>query len=129
MSHRALWLVGSIVLASAATYAWVGNPLDPFDNRRFSPEPWRLGYAHAQMARDIVKRVVRPGMPEKQVVELLGWPDRIRDRRGLGGDPLPDRRIYEYRLGSFTFYGMDDAFLYVHIDQSDHVIMAEIYGY
>ena len=81
------------------------------------------------MCRDIVTRVVLPGMPEKQVVELLGWPDRVLDRRGPGGDLLLDRRIYSYSIGSFTFQGMDDAFLYIHIDHTDHVIMAEIYGY
>jgi hypothetical protein len=68
-------------------------------------------------------------MSEKRVVELLGPPERVRDRQGPGGDRLPERRIYEYGIGSWTFQGMDDAFLYVHIDPSDHVVLAEIYGY
>lgn len=135
MSRRAGWIVGSIALAVAAIYALFGNPLDPFDNRRFSPFEWRAADSaftkgmRAPMCRDIIRRVVRPGMSEKQVVELLGPPERVRDRRGPGGDPSPDRRIYEYGVGSWTFYGMDDAFLYVHIDPSDHVVTAEIYGY
>jgi hypothetical protein len=135
MSSRARWIVGSVVLTAAATYAFLGDPLDPFDNRRFSPEAWREAGARfdrdarARMCRDIIKRVVRPGTPEKQVVALLGPPERIRNRRGPGGDPLPGRRIYEYSIGSWTLQRMDDAFLYVHIDASDQVVMAEIYGY
>ena len=135
MSRRALWIVGSIALVVAATYALVGNPLDPFDNCRFSAETWRgagayVDYdARAHMSRDIIKRVIRPGMSENRVVALLGPPERVGDRRGPGGDQLPNRRIYEYSIGSWTFQSMDDAFLYVHIDPSDHVVMAEIYGY
>jgi hypothetical protein len=93
MSHRARWIIGSVVLAAAATYAFLGNPLDPFDNRRFSQKAWRDAGARfdrdarARMCRDIIKRVVRSGMPEKQVVALLGPPERIRDRHGPGGDP------------------------------------------
>jgi hypothetical protein len=75
------------------------------------------------MCRDIIKRVIRPGMTEQQVVSLLVT------RRGPGGEPLPNRRIYEYSIGSWTLQRMDDAFLYVHIDPSDHVVTAEIYGY
>ena len=81
------------------------------------------------MCRDIIKRVIRPGMTEQQVVSLLGPPERVRDRRGPGGEPLPNRRIYEYSIGSWTLQRMDDASLYVHIDPSDHVVTAEIYGY
>jgi hypothetical protein len=135
MSHRARWIVGSVVLAAAATYALVGNPLDPFDNRRFSPEAWRDAgehhdnHARARMCGDLMNRVIRPGMSEKQVVTLLGSPYRVRDTRCPDNAPLPDRRLYEYPIGSWTFHRMDDAFLFVHIDQTDHVITAEICGY
>ena len=80
MSRRTRWILSSIVLVGAATYAWVGNPLDPFDNRRFSVEAWRAAGARfdsesrAHMCRDIIKRVIRPGMTEQQVVSLLGPP-------------------------------------------------------
>jgi hypothetical protein len=134
MSRRAQWIIG-IILAVAVTYTLVGNPFDPFDNRRFSPEAWREAGARfdrdarAPMCRDITKRVVRPGMSERQVVALLGPPELVRDRRGPGGTLLSDRRIYQYSIGSWTWQRMDDAFLYVHIDASDHVLTAEIYGY
>ena len=120
-----------MVLAAALVYGAVGNPIDPFDNRRFSPDAWRIAdlEARARMCRDIVRHVVGPGMPEKQVVALLGPPELVRDGRGGGGPLLPDRRIYQYSIGSWTMQRMDDAFLYVHIDPSDRVVMAEIYGY
>ena len=140
MLRRALWIVaGIVVVAAAVTYALIGNPLDPFDDQRFSSEAWRDGRARfggdarSAMSRDLVRRVIRPGMSEKRVVELLGPPDFARDTRGPGGEHLADRRIYQYRLGGWNWLWigqrMDDAFVYVHIDQSDHVVMAEIYGY
>jgi hypothetical protein len=138
MSRRAHTLAAGlliIVALVAIVYELIGNPLDPFDNRRFSVEAWRSASEHrnldwrARMCRDLINRVIRPGMSEKQVVALLGIPDRVRDTRGPGGDPLPDRHIYEYEIGSWSFQGMDDAFLYVHIDLIDHVLKTEIYGY
>jgi len=125
----------AIVALAALAYEMIGNPLDPFDNRRFSPEAWSSASEHhnvdwrARMCRDLINRVIRPGMSEKQVVALLGTPDRVSDRRGPGGDLFTDRHIYEYEIGNSTFQGMDDAFLYVHIDLTDHVLKTEIYGY
>src|SRR2546423_13971519 len=97
MSHRArragFALLVLIVLAGAA-YAWVGNPFDPFDDRRFSRESWQKATAaydldaRAHMSRDVMRRVVKSGMSEKEVVTLLGKPDSVSDRRGPGGTPL-----------------------------------------
>ena len=134
MSRRTRWIVGSFVLASAAIYALVGNPLDPFDNRRFSADVWRAAGKYdpderARMSRDIIRRVVRPGMSEKQVVELLGPPERVRDTRCPDNEPLTDRRLYEYGIANWTFQRMDDAFLFIHIDRTDRVLMTEICGY
>jgi len=81
------------------------------------------------MARDVTRHVIKPGASEKDVVALLGSPDTVSDRRGPGGAPLSGIHIYEYRLGSWTFSGMDDAFLYVHLNTDDHVVRTEIYGY
>jgi hypothetical protein len=92
MSRRARWIVVGVLVAAAATYALVGNPFDPFDNKRFAPHAWREGRARTQMCGDIIKRVVRPGMAEKEVVQLLGPPDRVHDRR-----------IYEYVIDRWAF--------------------------
>ena len=128
-------LMISVAASALVCYALIGNPIDPFDDRRFSAEAWkRAGADHdhdarARMCRDLMKRFVRPGMSEKQVVSLLGTPDRISDRRGPGGTPLLGVHLYEYPIGNWTFQRMDDAFLYVHFDSSDHVLKTEIYGY
>ena len=138
MSRRARWTVATLVVLAAvttATYAWVGNPLDPFDDCRFSRDAWNRATAaydldsRARMSRDIMRRFVRPGLSEKEVVALLGKPDRVSDRRGPGGTPLPGIHIYEYSLGSWTSQRMDDAFLYVHFDTGERVVETEIYGY
>jgi hypothetical protein len=129
MSHRTRWIVGSVVLVAVATYALVGNPFDPFDNRRFSLQAWREGRGRTQMCGDVIKHVVRPGMSEKQVVELLGPPERLRDGRATGDKTLSGGRIYEYGIDRWAFQSTDDAFLDVHLDSSDHVVMAEIYAY
>ena len=138
MSRRVGWIASTLFVLAAvgtATYAWVGNPLDPFDDRRFASAEWsRATAAHdldsrARMARDLMRRFVRAGMPETDVVALLGTPDRVSDRRGPGGTPLVGIHIYEYRLGSWMSQRMDDAFLYVHLDTRDRVVRTEIYGY
>ena len=124
-----------LAAVGTATYAWVGNPLDSFDDRRFSPTEWsRATAAHdlasrARMSRDLMRRFVPRGMPEREVVALLGKPDRVSDRRGPGGTPLVGIHIYEYRLGNWMSQRMDDAFLYVHLDTYDRVVRTEIYGY
>jgi len=78
------------------------------------------------MCGDIIKHVVRPGMTETQVVELLGPPERVRS----AGDKAPsDGRIYEYRIDRWAFQSTDDAFLDVRFDSTDHAVVAEIYAY
>jgi hypothetical protein len=135
MLRRSRWIVGSLVLVTLAIYTWIGNPLDPFDDDRFSRDAWHsatIAYdwdSRARMSRDIIRRVVRPGTSEKEVITLLGEPDRVSDRRGPGGEPLPGIHIYEYKLGNWMFQRMDDAFLYVHLDTSGRVVRSEIYGY
>ena len=116
-------------MAVASTYALVGNPLDPFDNRRFSSQAWREGRLRTQMCRDIIKRVVRPGMAEKQVVELLGPPETVRNSDYAGDGTPSDGPIFEYRIERWAFQRTDDAFLHVRFDSTVHVVTAEIYAY
>jgi hypothetical protein len=135
MSHRARWIVVIIILVVVSTYAWVGNPVDPFDDSRFSREAWQRASAaydldsRAHMARDVTRRVIRPGMSETEVVDSLGRPETVTDRRAPGDAPVASGQIYRYHLGSWTFQRMDDAFLYVHFDANGRVFRTEIYGY
>ena len=131
MSKRARWLVGTVVVLLALIYTLFGNPFDPFDNRRFSKEKWEHSdyEGRARMSRDLITRVIRPGMSEDQVVGLLGPPMRISDTRGPSEQPIGDNHICEYYLGSWSLHGMDDAYLYVRADRAKKVVSAEIYGY
>src|SRR5437868_5038877 len=110
--------LAAVVVLTAAVYAWVGNPLDPFDDRRFSRDAWQKASADSRacMSRDVIRRVIKPGAAEREVVTLLGKPDSVSDRRGPGGKPLTEIRIYEYRIGNWPLWRMDDAFVYVHLD-------------
>ena len=81
------------------------------------------------MARDITRRIIRSGMTEKEVVDLLGRPEAVVDRRAPGDAAIPAGQIYRYHLGSWTFQRMDDAFLYVHLGAGGRALGSEIYGY
>jgi hypothetical protein len=81
------------------------------------------------MARSAVRQVT-PGLLESQVVALLGPPEGIRTGEDDGGHKLKGTRTYWYGLGSWSEYnGFDDAYLYVHLDASDRVVVAEVTGY
>jgi hypothetical protein len=138
MSRRAIIssaLLVALAMLVGVTYLLVGNPLDPFDNKRFSAEAWRRATeaydleARARMCRDLIKHFLQPGIPEKQVVRLIGPPDQVEDGHGSERDRLIGARFYRYYIGNWSFQGMDDAFLYVHFDSQDRVIKVEIYGY
>ena len=120
-----------VLALPAAIYAVIGNPLDPFDNRTFSAAAWRNGdrEARARMARSAVRRHVVAGLSEQQLVALLGAPDDVLTTADPAGNSLPGTRRYEYYLGSWSTYGFDDAFLYVHLDAANRVMSAEIDGY
>jgi hypothetical protein len=126
-----MFILAPLLVLAAVVYAWVGNPLDPFDDRRFSPGAWQKASAdsRARMSRNVIRRVIKPGVVESEVVTLLGKPDSVSDRRGPGGKVLTGIRIYEYRIGNWPLWRMDDAFVYVHLDTNDRVVKSEIYGY
>ena len=129
-----VFAVFALVLV-VTTFASVGNPFDPFDDRRFSTKGWSATSGmgdrerRAAMARDLVARHLPHGMDKKNVEKLLGPPDGIPTKEDAGGNRLPGTHVYEYYLGSWSGYGFDDAFLYVCFDASDQVMHAEINGY
>lgn len=68
-------------------------------------------------------------MSQADMHVLLGTPDDVfsasdRDRERNVGE-----QTEKYRIGSWSEYGYDDAFVYVHFDDHRNVISAEIYGY
>lgn len=115
----------------AVTYAVRGNPLDPFDDRRFSTSAWRTTSADgkAPMARSAIRDHLRPGLSQAELVALLGEPGARLTGKDAGGNGLAGSQTYSYYLGSWSIYGFDDAFLYVHLDSDGRIISAEVNGY
>jgi hypothetical protein len=122
-------LIAIIAGSASAIWFFYGSPFDPFDDKRFSPEIWRTANEdlRARMCRDAIRRFIHPGLNESEVITLLGSPTDVQQ------DERRDRpigtRSYRYWIGSWSFQGMDDAFLYVHFDSEGRVVRAEIYGY
>ena len=102
---------------------------DPFNDKPFSKEAWAAtsGQGRAPMADDVVRNRVLPGMSSGQVADLLGEPDDTWLKRT--GQRVKGEKTLVYYIGSWSFEGMDDAFVCVHVDESGKVIEAEIYGY
>jgi hypothetical protein len=60
-------------LAGGLVYAFFGNPLDPFDDRAFTPTAWYTADedGRARVSRDLVTRLLTPGTRASRVVALL----------------------------------------------------------
>jgi hypothetical protein len=121
----------TIVLAMGVVFAIIGNPFDPFAKQQFSTEAWRAGDAktRAGMARDAIRRHLNHGLSEQQVTSLLGKPGNVISGIDAGGHKLLGVKTYSYHLGCWSGYGLDDAFLYVHLDAAGLVVSAEVNGY
>ena len=120
----------AIAALAALLYALVGNPFNPFDDRRFKAAAWQNAApdVRARMSEDLVKHHLPVGMSESQVVALLGKPFDVEE--GETEAPLhTGTRHLMYDLGNWSMHGMDDAYVYVHLDEKGNVVAAEVYGY
>lgn len=82
------------------------------------------------MAGDAIRGHLRSGMAKAKVQQLLGPGQEQFRIQGIDsyGNPMPGDHTWYYYLGSWSVYGLDDAFLYVHFDADGHVVSAEIDG-
>lgn len=115
-----------VLCVSAFLIPGCGNP---FNDKPFSKEAWAATSAQgrAPMADDVVRNRVLPGMSSGQVEDLLGAPDDTWLKRT--GHRVKGEKTHVYYIGSWSLEGMDDAFVCVHVDESNKVIEGEIYGY
>ena len=123
---------GSIAVCSGVAALGLRTWLDPFDDQPFTPAAWAQGGSsegRGSMARDLVRYHLPDGMQESQVVALLGPPDAILTRQDAGGNALRGARTYSYHIGHWSLRGLDDAFVYVHLNGSGRVVHVEINGY
>ncbi len=105
---------------------------DPFDDKHFRPSDWNRSSneVRAGMCDDLISNRLQPGMTESEVVSLLGKPEEsLTGETDGGGNRLIGDETYSYYIGSWSGYGLDDAFLYVHFDSSGKVLTAEVNGY
>jgi hypothetical protein len=105
--------------------------IDPFSELTFSPAKWaQAGFdERAGMARDLIRHHLPIGTSRAKVEELLGPPAHVLAANGPRGKSVLGAETYSYYLGSWSMYGMDDAFVYVHFDAAGKVLGAEITGY
>lgn len=106
--------VGSVV------YRSVGNPFDPFDNRRFSALEWRNGDKgdRCEMTRDLLEHHRMVGLARDEVVALLGKPDEIVDVAGWDDVPDAGPRTYVYRVGEseIGYWDYRDHFIELRVN-------------
>lgn len=122
-----LLLIGVLVAGGALVLWWARD--DPFDDRTFTPAAWKGAKREdrARMSRDLIARYLTPGTTDLQVTALLGAPDSIQ----LATEkwPLPGVRRYSYGIGSWSFSGLDSAFVWIDFDGENRIVKAEINGY
>jgi hypothetical protein len=134
-NRRRQILIGSVVLVILLMMTMLANMtgmfhvFDPFDKRPFSSETWLATTREdrAPMARDLVKNHLPAGLSVSDVVAFLGPPDRIITGSSASIRPGCSKAL-TYYLGCWSEYGMDAAFVYVHIDNNDKVVLSEIIG-
>jgi hypothetical protein len=130
-SRTLLIAVTAVALAIAFLRALTGW-IDPYNDERFRPTDWRSSSpeVRARMCRDLLSNHLRAGMTKANLVSKLGDPDEILiGTTDAGGHRLTGHETYSYYIGSWSAYGYDDAFVYIHFDSIGKVQSAEINGY
>lgn len=127
-------LIGCLMVFAAFAVWVIVDALNPFNDRVFDGRGWTHGDIDARipMAQDVVARVVKIGMARDEVTRILGPPGEVLHGRGSGGKAMPGQETLSYYLGSSggtMWLGMDDAFVYIHLNDEGFVMDAEISGY
>lgn len=122
-------------LAALLAVVEIVDRLDPLNDAAFEPLSWERDFRNRlPMAADVVEAATRGGMTRDVIIQLLGPPDREYSGQAVddGGNALLGARSLVYYLGSSnlaSLYGMDDAFVYIHLNDDDSVHGAEIAWY
>ena len=121
-------VTGLVILAGLCTLTMFRNP---FNDRPFTATAWAKldPQERAHMAEDLVRNHLTAGLSQANVHTLLGMPGDVSSRTESGGMKNLGAQTEKYYIGSWSLYGYDDAFVYVHFDGDGKVIAAEIYGY
>ena len=121
-----------IAFAVAAIVVWAtADAIDPFNDAAFHEQAWKQwrNDERRPMARAVVKLASQPGMTRNSITQLLG-PPTVLNGEDAGGNLLPGVETLSYYIGNGgLFDGMDDAFVYIHLNTAGEVIDASIEGY
>jgi hypothetical protein len=121
-----------VVLVALAVWVFV-DALNPFNDRAFDRRAWSQGPdARIPMAKDVIRRVIQPGMTRDEVTRILGNADELITDHDAGGNVMPGRETLLYYLGSSSetsWLGLDDTFVYVHLNDNGVVIHTQVSGY
>jgi hypothetical protein len=100
----------------------------PYDDMKFTRPAWAAAgvYTRGSMADDLVRNHLPVGLPRSQVESLIGPSESVVTHPGYGARGA---ETHSYKIDSWSWGGMGDAFVYVHYDANGNVIEAEIYGY
>lgn len=130
---RALLVFVAVVAIATVSIRTVTSLVDPFDNLSFNSTEWKQAKdreVKARMSRDAILNGLEAGMTREEVQHLLGEPDDIiTANHDSGGSVLLGVETFSYYIGSWSMYGFDDAFVYIHFDRDGRVISARIDGY
>ena len=121
-----------LAFATAAIVVWAAvDAIDVFNDAAFDEQTWKQSRNDERrpMARAVVKLAAQPGMTRDSIEQLLGPPE-VLGREDAGGNRLPGVETLSYYVGNGgLFDGMDDAFVYIHLNDAGEVIDASIDGY
>lgn len=133
------WVVTLVrALAAVSVFCFLGwavnSWLDPFDDQPFDIQAWAAAEDRERdrgpMARGAIRQIP-PGTSKERVRELLGeaWVTPAGgDRWGVAPRHGETWAYYVGGHSGLGPYNMDAAFVYVHFDQNDRVVEAEITG-
>jgi hypothetical protein len=121
----------AVMVLLAGIYFMLGLTQDPFNDSVFTQTEWArtTDTDRAPMAGDLVRNHLPPGMTRTQVESLLGTPSRAESGADATKNDASGGTTYRYYIGSWSNYGYDDAWVYVHFDESGKLTKSEIYGY
>ena len=133
MRHLFMATVAMMAIVAFIAIWNVFHPFDdPFDKRPFSESDWSSASheERARMSRDLIRNHLPVGLSEDDVLVLLGPPSGTITHDSIGSASIRPgcTKTLEYYLGCWSNYGMDSAFVYVHLDHNGRVAQAEIIG-
>lgn len=125
--------VGAFVLGAAAVFLlmllyWLSYP---FDNRQFDRAEWTAGndFVRGEMADSLRYRYLREGMPEADVIRLIGEGEVVLNKDNHWPDKVSGAYCRSYFVGGWSEGSMDSAWLMLFFDDDKLFVDSRIDGF